>query len=81
MALKSRLRQGQAALAAPRLRVYHDAMTTTLPRPATLKGRISTELGKLHAAGLHITPRVLEAPQRARTRILGQDVINLASNN
>ena len=56
-------------------------MTITLPRPATLKGRISSELQKLHAAGLHITPRVLEAPQRARTRILGRDVINLASNN
>ena len=56
-------------------------MTTTLHSPVTLRGRISSELGKLHAAGLHISPRVLEAPQRARTRILGQDVINLASNN
>ena len=56
-------------------------MTTTLHSPVTLRGRISSELGKLHAAGLHISPRVLEAPQRARTRILGHDVINLASNN
>ena len=61
-------------------------MTTTLPsrpvhRPVTLQGRLTSELARLHAAGLHISPRVLEAPQRARTRILGHEVINLASNN
>jgi glycine C-acetyltransferase len=56
-------------------------MTITLPRPVTLAGRIASELGQLHSAGLHISPRVLEAPQRARTRILGQEVVNLASNN
>ena len=61
-------------------------MTTTLPSrpvhsPVTLQGRLTSELAKLHAAGLHISPRVLEAPQRARTRILGHEVINLASNN
>ncbi|WP_424949796.1 BioF/Kbl family PLP-dependent acyltransferase [Deinococcus sp.] len=54
---------------------------TTLPRPVTLQGRLSAELQKLHDAGLHISPRVLEAPQRARTRILGREVVNLASNN
>ncbi|WP_407569774.1 glycine C-acetyltransferase [Deinococcus altitudinis] len=61
-------------------------MTTTLPSrpvrgPVTLQGRLTSELAKLHAAGLHISPRVLEAPQRARTRILGHEVVNLASNN
>ncbi len=61
-------------------------MTTTLSSrpvhsPVTLQGRLTSELAKLHAAGLHISPRVLEAPQRARTRILGHEVINLASNN
>jgi glycine C-acetyltransferase len=59
-------------------------MTTlphTLRSPVTLQGRLTSELAKLHAAGLHISPRVLEAPQRARTRILGHEVVNLASNN
>ncbi|GGJ83238.1 glycine C-acetyltransferase [Deinococcus aquiradiocola] len=56
-------------------------MTSTLREPVTLQGRIRTELQKLHDAHLHISPRVLEAPQRARTRILGRDVVNLASNN
>lgn len=47
----------------------------------TLTERLSSELDRLRAAGLHISPKVLEAPQRAHTRIGDQAVINLASNN
>ncbi|MFC4452228.1 glycine C-acetyltransferase [Deinococcus sonorensis] len=53
---------------------------TTLA-PTTLQGRLSSELGRLRDAGLYIRPRVLEAPQRARTRVAGREVVNLASNN
>ncbi|MDB5046677.1 MAG: 2-amino-3-ketobutyrate CoA ligase [Deinococcus sp.] len=47
----------------------------------TLSARLSTELSALRDSGLLIRPRVLEAPQRARTRVDGVDVVNLASNN
>ncbi|ADV66314.1 glycine C-acetyltransferase [Deinococcus maricopensis] len=47
----------------------------------TLHARLNDELTRLRSAGLHITPRVLDAPQRARTRVDGVDVVNLASNN
>ncbi|SMB95879.1 glycine C-acetyltransferase [Deinococcus hopiensis] len=50
-------------------------MTTTLSQ------RLSAELAGLRDSGLLIRPRVLEAPQRARTHVGGVDVINLASNN
>ena len=55
-------------------------MTTAL-QATRLQDRLSSELTRLKDAGLFISPRVLEAPQRARTRILGQEVVNLASNN
>ena len=47
----------------------------------SLSDRLSTELSGLRDAGLLISPRVLEAPQRARTRVDGRAVVNLASNN
>ena len=47
----------------------------------SLSDRLSTELAGLRDAGLLISPRVLEAPQRARTRVDGRAVVNLASNN
>ncbi|MFB9995083.1 glycine C-acetyltransferase [Deinococcus oregonensis] len=47
----------------------------------TLSARLNTELSALRDSGLLIRPRVLEAPQRARTRVDGVDVVNLASNN
>jgi glycine C-acetyltransferase len=50
-------------------------------RTQTLVYRISTELSKLRQDKLNVVPRVLEAPQRARTRIAGREVVNLASNN
>lgn len=46
-----------------------------------MTSRITAELDRLRSGGLHISPRVLEAPQRARTRVAGRDVVNLASNN
>ncbi|WP_425146889.1 BioF/Kbl family PLP-dependent acyltransferase [Deinococcus sp.] len=55
-------------------------MTPSL-RATRLQDRLSSELQRLHSSGLYISPRVLEAPQRARTRILGREVVNLASNN
>ncbi|ULH14797.1 glycine C-acetyltransferase [Deinococcus sp. KNUC1210] len=55
-------------------------MTTAL-QATSLQDRLSSELNRLREAGLFISPRVLEAPQRARTRILGREVVNLASNN
>ena len=53
----------------------HSLRATRLPE------RLSSELRRLRDGGLYISPRVLEAPQRARTRILGREVVNLASNN
>ncbi len=50
-------------------------MTTTLSQ------RLSAELGGLKDSGLLIRPRVLDSANRARTRVDGKDVINLASNN
>ncbi len=47
----------------------------------TLQQRLNAELERLGEAGLLISPRVLEAPQRAVTRVDGREVINLASNN
>ncbi|WP_022800267.1 BioF/Kbl family PLP-dependent acyltransferase [Deinococcus ficus] len=47
----------------------------------SLSDRLSTELAGLRDVGLLISPRVLEAPQRARTRVDGRAVVNLASNN
>ncbi|MDL2343537.1 BioF/Kbl family PLP-dependent acyltransferase [Deinococcus sp. MIMF12] len=50
-------------------------MTLTLPE------RLSRELAGLREQGLLISPRVLETANRARTRVDGRDVVNLASNN
>ncbi|GAA5533758.1 glycine C-acetyltransferase [Deinococcus aluminii] len=47
----------------------------------SLSDRLGAELTGLRDSGLLIHPRVLEAPQRARTRVDGHDVVNLASNN
>jgi glycine C-acetyltransferase len=47
----------------------------------SLAERLSAELEGLKSAGLHIAPRVLEAPQGARTRVAGREVVNLASND
>jgi glycine C-acetyltransferase len=47
----------------------------------TLNDRLHGELTRLRESGLHITPRVLEAPQRPVTRVAGREVVNLASNN
>ncbi|AFZ67878.1 glycine C-acetyltransferase [Deinococcus peraridilitoris] len=47
----------------------------------SLTSRIDAELQRLRSAGLYISPRVLEAPQRPITRVLGREVVNLASNN
>ncbi|TDE86484.1 glycine C-acetyltransferase [Deinococcus sp. S9] len=47
----------------------------------SLSDRLEAELSKLRESGLLIHPRVLEAPQRARTRVDGRAVVNLASNN
>ena len=53
----------------------------TADMATSLSDRLSTELSGLRDAGLLISPRVLEAPQRARTRVDGRAVVNLASNN
>lgn len=50
-------------------------MTTSLAE------RIGAELQELRDSGLLISPKVLETPNRAHTRIDGRPVINLASNN
>ena len=47
----------------------------------TLQQRLNAELERLKGAGLLISPRVLDAPQRALTRVDGREVVNLASNN
>ncbi|WP_189642008.1 glycine C-acetyltransferase [Deinococcus piscis] len=49
--------------------------------PTTLSERLSRELEGLRESGLLISPKVLETPNRAHTRIDGRDVLNLASNN
>lgn len=49
--------------------------------PTSLSDRLDAELAGLRAQGLLIHPRVLQAPQGARTRVEGRDVVNLASNN
>jgi glycine C-acetyltransferase len=56
-------------------------MARALIRPQTLAARIASDLAKLDAEGLRMSPRTLEAPQRSRTKVAGRDVINLASNN
>lgn len=52
-----------------------------MTQTVSLQQRLSDELTRLQDSGLYISPKVLETPQRAHTRIGGQDVINLASNN
>ncbi|GAA5514356.1 8-amino-7-oxononanoate synthase/2-amino-3-ketobutyrate coenzyme A ligase [Deinococcus carri] len=47
----------------------------------SLSDRLGAELATLRESGLLIHPRVLETANRARTRVDGRDVINLASNN
>lgn len=50
-------------------------MTTSLSQ------RLQAELTGLTDSGLLIHPRVLDQANRARTRVDGQEVVNLASNN
>lgn len=47
----------------------------------SLSSRLSAELSSLRDQGLLIHPRVLETANRARTRVDGREVVNLASNN
>lgn len=47
----------------------------------TLAQRLETELTGLRDSGLLIHPRVLDEANRARTRVDGREVVNLASNN
>lgn len=47
----------------------------------TLSQRLNDELSGLRSNGLLIHPRILEAANRARTRVDGREVVNLASNN
>jgi glycine C-acetyltransferase len=49
--------------------------------PTSLQDRLSAELGSLRDSGLLIHPRVLDSASRARTRVDGREVVNLASNN
>ncbi len=49
--------------------------------PTSLSARLSAELAGLRESGLLIHPRVLDAANRARTRVDGREVVNLASNN
>ncbi len=49
--------------------------------PLRLSDRIAGELAKLRESGFWASPRMLETPQRARTRIAGREVVNFASNN
>lgn len=46
-----------------------------------LTTRIENELQSLREAGLLISPRVLQEANRARVKIEGREVVNLASNN
>lgn len=47
----------------------------------TLAQRLQAELTGLRDSGLLIHPRVLDEANRARTRVDGREVVNLASNN
>ncbi|QFP75422.1 glycine C-acetyltransferase [Deinococcus sp. AJ005] len=47
----------------------------------SLSERLSAELSGLRDSGLLIKPRVLDRANRARTRVDGREVVNLASNN
>ncbi|CAM3966495.1 glycine C-acetyltransferase [Deinococcus marmoris] len=47
----------------------------------SLSERLSAELSGLRDSGLLIKPRVLDGANRARTRVDGREVVNLASNN
>lgn len=47
----------------------------------TLGQRLHSELTRLKDSGLYISPKTLEEPQRAHTRIAGSAVVNMASNN
>ncbi|ACO47305.1 BioF/Kbl family PLP-dependent acyltransferase [Deinococcus deserti] len=47
----------------------------------SLSERLNQELSSLRESGLLIHPRVLERANRARTRVDGREVVNLASNN
>lgn len=49
--------------------------------PTSLSARLGAELAGLRESGLLIHPRVLDAANRARTRVDGREVVNLASNN
>ncbi|MFC5848514.1 BioF/Kbl family PLP-dependent acyltransferase [Deinococcus petrolearius] len=49
--------------------------------PTSLSARLGAELAGLRESGLLIHPRVLDAASRARTRVDGREVVNLASNN
>ncbi|GHF38930.1 glycine C-acetyltransferase [Deinococcus metalli] len=49
--------------------------------PTSLSDRLSADLGSLRDQGLLIHPRVLDSASRARTRVDGREVVNLASNN
>ncbi len=47
----------------------------------SLSERLSAELSGLRDSGLLIKPRVLDGANRARMRVDGREVVNLASNN
>ncbi|GGK27565.1 2-amino-3-ketobutyrate CoA ligase [Deinococcus malanensis] len=47
----------------------------------SLSERLTQELSSLRESGLLIHPRVLDSANRARTRVDGREVVNLASNN
>ncbi|CAM3593311.1 BioF/Kbl family PLP-dependent acyltransferase [Deinococcus frigens] len=47
----------------------------------SLSDRLSAELSGLRDSGLLIRPRVLDGANRARMRVDGKEVVNLASNN
>ncbi|MFK7603943.1 glycine C-acetyltransferase [Deinococcus sp. SM5_A1] len=47
----------------------------------SLSERLSAELSSLRDSGLLIKPRVLDGANRARMRVDGREVVNLASNN
>lgn len=47
----------------------------------SLAQRLAAQLTQLRQDGLLIHPRVLDAPQHARTQVDGREVVNMASNN
>src|SRR5258706_1745454 len=53
----------------------------TVAATQSLSGRIAAELAGLRASGLLVTPKILEASQKPRVRIDGQELVSLASNN